>query len=224
VQIPVASQSYEFVAGVKMFFYDADSVRRQFGWYGLVEFSRIDEPGPDCGSLPFKKLDEILLKLSQARASGPSTLLPGAEFATDVTVCNQGTTSSAYAMLEVLLTADATLSSSDPFLGLAPVPDLNPGQCATASVPRAGSYPSGAYYFAATVDPSGTLPSSSKQTTPRSETSSSSAPERAYEQPSAPAGASSASSLDRWEPARTSSAASAAPNPSRAPRTEPAAR
>jgi SAM-dependent methyltransferase len=44
---------YEIMPGVKMFFYDDDSIRREFGPYGLVEFSRIDEPGRSGGSLPF---------------------------------------------------------------------------------------------------------------------------------------------------------------------------
>jgi SAM-dependent methyltransferase len=44
---------YEILPGVKMYFYDADSVQRQFGPYGLVEFSEIDEPAPSGGSLPF---------------------------------------------------------------------------------------------------------------------------------------------------------------------------
>lgn len=44
---------YEILPGVKMFFYDDDSVRREFGPYGLVEFSRIDEPARGGASLPF---------------------------------------------------------------------------------------------------------------------------------------------------------------------------
>ncbi|MFJ5761026.1 class I SAM-dependent methyltransferase [Neobacillus sp. NPDC093182] len=35
---------YEIMEGVKMFFYDADSIKRDFEKYGLVEFSEIDEP------------------------------------------------------------------------------------------------------------------------------------------------------------------------------------
>ncbi len=36
-----------------MFFYDAGSVERKFGPYGLVEFSELDEPTPGGGSFPF---------------------------------------------------------------------------------------------------------------------------------------------------------------------------
>jgi SAM-dependent methyltransferase len=44
---------YERMPGLKMFFYDADSVRQEFGPYGLVEFFSIDEPTHSGGSLPF---------------------------------------------------------------------------------------------------------------------------------------------------------------------------
>jgi SAM-dependent methyltransferase len=44
---------YEILPGVKMYFYDADSARREFGPHGLVELSAIDEPAPSGGSLPF---------------------------------------------------------------------------------------------------------------------------------------------------------------------------
>jgi SAM-dependent methyltransferase len=44
---------YEIMPGVKMYFYDADSVRQEFGPHGLIELSEIDEPAPHGGSLPF---------------------------------------------------------------------------------------------------------------------------------------------------------------------------
>lgn len=44
---------YETVHGVNMFFYDATSIRRECGPYGLAEFSEIDEPGHGGTSLPF---------------------------------------------------------------------------------------------------------------------------------------------------------------------------
>ncbi len=43
---------YERLPGLPMFFYDDDSVRREFGASGLVEISEIDEPS-HAGSLPF---------------------------------------------------------------------------------------------------------------------------------------------------------------------------
>ena len=44
---------YETFPGVKMFFYDSDSVERELGPYGLLEQCEIDEPAPGGGSLPF---------------------------------------------------------------------------------------------------------------------------------------------------------------------------
>jgi SAM-dependent methyltransferase len=44
---------YEIMPGVQMYFYDADSVEREFGPHGLIELSEIDEPTPSGGSLPF---------------------------------------------------------------------------------------------------------------------------------------------------------------------------
>lgn len=44
---------YEILPGVEMYFYDADSVAREFGPHGLIEQSEIDEPAPSGGSLPF---------------------------------------------------------------------------------------------------------------------------------------------------------------------------
>lgn len=44
---------YERAPGLSMFFYDAASVEREFGPYGLLEVSEIDEPTPGGGALPF---------------------------------------------------------------------------------------------------------------------------------------------------------------------------
>lgn len=44
---------YERLPGLPMYFYDADSVRREFGAYGLVELAEIDEPAGDGATLPF---------------------------------------------------------------------------------------------------------------------------------------------------------------------------
>jgi hypothetical protein len=35
---------FEMPNGVKLFFYDSDSIRQEFGKYGLIDFSEIDEP------------------------------------------------------------------------------------------------------------------------------------------------------------------------------------
>jgi SAM-dependent methyltransferase len=44
---------YERLPGLPMYFYDADSVKREFGPYGLIDFSEIDEPAGDGATLPF---------------------------------------------------------------------------------------------------------------------------------------------------------------------------
>ena len=47
---------FQTVHGVDMFFYDADSVQREFGDYGLLEFMDIDESARNKDgkhSLPF---------------------------------------------------------------------------------------------------------------------------------------------------------------------------
>jgi SAM-dependent methyltransferase len=44
---------YEIHPGMKMYFYDVDSVQREFGGYGLVEHFNLDEPLHNGGSFPF---------------------------------------------------------------------------------------------------------------------------------------------------------------------------
>ncbi len=44
---------YERLPGLPMYFYDAASVKREFGPYGLLEFSEVDEPSGGGVSLPF---------------------------------------------------------------------------------------------------------------------------------------------------------------------------
>jgi SAM-dependent methyltransferase len=49
----LSEDCYERLPGLPMFFYDETSVQREFGPYGLVEFSKINEPLHDGTSLPF---------------------------------------------------------------------------------------------------------------------------------------------------------------------------
>ncbi len=44
---------YERLPNLPMYFYDAASVTREFGPYGMLELSEIDEPSPGGASLPF---------------------------------------------------------------------------------------------------------------------------------------------------------------------------
>ncbi|WP_313641361.1 class I SAM-dependent methyltransferase [Paenibacillus sp.] len=43
---------YEIMDGVKMFFYDSDSITQEFEKYGLVEFSEMDEPNKNMQNKP----------------------------------------------------------------------------------------------------------------------------------------------------------------------------
>ncbi|MBT2686751.1 class I SAM-dependent methyltransferase [Bacillus sp. ISL-47] len=43
---------FEIMEGVKMFFYDSDSIKQEFGKYGLIEISEIVEPHKDNETKP----------------------------------------------------------------------------------------------------------------------------------------------------------------------------
>ncbi|MEK4091977.1 class I SAM-dependent methyltransferase [Viridibacillus sp. FSL H8-0110] len=43
---------FEIMEGVKMFFYDSDSIKQEFEKYGIVEFSEIDEPNKNMKNKP----------------------------------------------------------------------------------------------------------------------------------------------------------------------------
>jgi SAM-dependent methyltransferase len=51
---------YEIMEGVKMYFYDSNSIKRDFEKYGLVEFSEIDEPNKNMENKP--TINFILVK------------------------------------------------------------------------------------------------------------------------------------------------------------------
>ena len=42
--------TFENMQGVKLFFYDSDSIKQDFEEYGLIEFSEIDEPNKNVGN------------------------------------------------------------------------------------------------------------------------------------------------------------------------------
>jgi hypothetical protein len=92
--------------------------------------------------------------------SGPVSVLSGGSFTASVTVCNQGT-SSGSTDVDVYLSSDATISfapgqpyDSDTFIGGVYVGWLEPGQCATQSMPAyANVSEEGAWYLGAIVDP-----------------------------------------------------------------------
>ncbi|WP_437775088.1 CARDB domain-containing protein [Sorangium sp. So ce1097] len=90
--------------------------------------------------------------------SGPPSVLPGEPFDASVTVCNQGTQTSYGTNVELFLSADATLTTADSPAGGGPVPDLDPGQCATVTFPTTAYVPDGAYHLGAIVDGYGWVP------------------------------------------------------------------
>lgn len=48
----LSKDRFEIMEGVKMFFYDSNSVRREFEQHGLIEFSEIDEPNKNMKNKP----------------------------------------------------------------------------------------------------------------------------------------------------------------------------
>jgi hypothetical protein len=56
---------FETMKGVKIFFYDSDSVKREFGKYGLIEFSEIGEPNKSMENKPSLKF--IIVKCKKER-------------------------------------------------------------------------------------------------------------------------------------------------------------
>jgi SAM-dependent methyltransferase len=56
---------FEVMEGVKMFFYDSDSIKQEFGKYGLIEFSEIVEPHKDMENKPPFKF--IMVKCQKER-------------------------------------------------------------------------------------------------------------------------------------------------------------
>lgn len=87
--------------------------------------------------------------------SGPPSVLPGSRFDAVVTVCNQGTTPGYDNVVELRVSADATISATDAHAGGAQAPYLEPGQCAAVTIPASAYVPDGAYHLGAIVDPYG---------------------------------------------------------------------
>ncbi|MGE7770460.1 class I SAM-dependent methyltransferase [Viridibacillus arvi] len=53
---------FEIMEGVKMYFYDSDSIKQEFQKYGLVEFSEIEEPNKNMKNKPPVKFIMIKCK------------------------------------------------------------------------------------------------------------------------------------------------------------------
>jgi hypothetical protein len=48
----LSKDRFEIMKGIKMFFYDSDSLQRDFGKYGLIELSEIIEPNKNMENKP----------------------------------------------------------------------------------------------------------------------------------------------------------------------------
>lgn len=51
--VQIGHDWFEILPGVKMYFYDAASVQREFGPHGLLDLSEVDEPAHGSSTLPF---------------------------------------------------------------------------------------------------------------------------------------------------------------------------
>jgi len=58
----LSKDRFEIMEGVKMFFYDSNSVKQEFEKYGLIEISEIDEPNKDKENKPPLKFIVIKCK------------------------------------------------------------------------------------------------------------------------------------------------------------------
>jgi SAM-dependent methyltransferase len=61
---------FEIMEGVKMFFYDSDSIKQEFGKYGLIEYSEIVEPHKNAENKPPFKFIMIKCKKIKRNSQG----------------------------------------------------------------------------------------------------------------------------------------------------------
>ena len=59
---PVSKERFEVMKGAKLFFYDTESIKKEFGKYGLVDFIEIDEPMKFTDNSPSMKFTLIKCK------------------------------------------------------------------------------------------------------------------------------------------------------------------
>lgn len=55
---------FEIMEGIKMFFYGSDTIKKEFGEYGLVEFLEIDEPDKEMKNKP--PINFIMIKCKKS--------------------------------------------------------------------------------------------------------------------------------------------------------------
>lgn len=56
---------YEIMEGVKMFFYDSESIKKDFNQYRLVQVSEIDEPNKNMANKP--SINFLMIKCKKER-------------------------------------------------------------------------------------------------------------------------------------------------------------
>ena len=58
----ISTDTFETRHGVTLFFYDSDSVKAEFGNYGLIETKEINEPAKNRGNKPSQKFRQIICR------------------------------------------------------------------------------------------------------------------------------------------------------------------
>lgn len=53
---------FETKHGIQLFFYDSDSVEKEFGKYGIIEFKEIDEPAKNRENKPSQRFWQIICR------------------------------------------------------------------------------------------------------------------------------------------------------------------
>jgi SAM-dependent methyltransferase len=58
----ICKDTFETWPGVTLFFYDSDSIKSEFGNYGLIEAEEINEPAKNMGNKPSQKFWQIICR------------------------------------------------------------------------------------------------------------------------------------------------------------------
>ena len=58
----ISKDTFETRHGVTLYFYDSDSVKAEFGKYGLIEAKEINEPSKSMGNMPSLRLWQIICR------------------------------------------------------------------------------------------------------------------------------------------------------------------
>lgn len=58
----IGKDTFETKHGISLFFYDSDSITHEFGDFGLIEVTEIQEPAKNIGNAPAQKFCQIVCK------------------------------------------------------------------------------------------------------------------------------------------------------------------